>query len=209
MFPEIWRALRAQGISFQWTILGEGSEEAYLRESMAEGVRAGEIVFSPPIFDRQKLSHMIAAHDIFLLCSLHEGLPLALLEAMGHGLVPVCGDVPSLRNGAITPDNGLMVLQNDPHAYARAIASLHRDRPLLERMSAQSLALFERDYTAVAMARRYIDVIEQHRDAHAGAPSWPASFSPQPPFGMEKSWHMASSLLPLRRLFKRLKSLGS
>jgi len=207
MFPEIWRALREQGIPFQWTILGEGPEEPFLRKELVEGVQAGEIVFSSPIHDRRELSHVVAAHDIFLLCSAHEGLPLALLEAMGHGLVPVCGDIPSLAQGAISADNGFLVPQGDPGAYARAIGDLHRDRPLLERMSARSKVIFDQEYTHVAMARRYLELMET--DAPREAIAWPAASFPQPPLGMEKALYMNPKLLPLRRLYKRLRSLGA
>ena len=205
MLPEIWRALKQQGIPSRWTILGEGPEESFLREEMAEGIRSGEIVFSLPIFNREEISRVIGDHDVFLLCSLHEGLPLALLEAMGHGLVPVCGDISSLANGVISPDNGFLVAQNDPVAYAKAIGGLHHDRALLEQMSAQARETVVQDYTAVAMARRYVELIEKYASRETPSP-WAATFTPQPPLGMEATWFMAPALRPLRRLFKRLRT---
>jgi glycosyltransferase involved in cell wall biosynthesis len=205
MLPDIWRALKKQGIPSRWTIMGEGPEESFLREEMAEGIQAGEIAFSPPIFDRKEISRVIGGHDIFLLCSLHEGLPLALLEAMGQGLVPVCGDIPSLAHGVISHDNGFLVTQNEPAAYAKAIGGLHHDRALLEQMSARAHETVGQDYTALAMARRYVGLIEKHAPS-GGLPLWAASFSPYPPLGMERTWFMTPQLLPLRRLYKRLRS---
>lgn len=203
LLPEIWHALQRQGIPFQWTILGEGPEKPFLREKMAQGVQAGEIIFVSPIFDRRELARVIAAHDIFLLCSAHEGLPLALLEAMGHGLVPVCGDIPSLAQGAIGADNGFLVRQDSPDAYAAAIGGLSRDRVMLERMSTRSRVIFDQDYTHLVMARRYIELIEKY--AQDKVVAWPNTFSPRPPLGMEKTLYMNPKLRPLRRLYKRLK----
>ena len=205
MLPAIWRALKENGIPSRWTIVGEGPEEPFLREEFAEGIRTGEVIFSPPIYDRREISSIIVAHDVFLLCSVHEGLPLALLEAMGHGLVPVCGDIPSLAHGVISSKNGFLVTQSEPVAYAEAIGTLHRDRARLREMSSAAHDTIRPEYTAVAMARRYVELIRQH-GSKENTFSWPANFYPKAPLRTEKNWFMNPNLRPFRRLYKRLRS---
>jgi glycosyltransferase involved in cell wall biosynthesis len=203
--PDIWRSLKSCKIPSKWTILGEGPESDFLRQSMAEGIESHEISFSAPIFDRNKLSDVIGAHDIFLLCSIHEGLPLALLEAMGQGLVPVCGDIPSLANGVITLENGFLVKQDEAAAYAEAIGLLHQTRPLLENMSVHARDTILKDYTEVAMARRYLALIEGQDKPREGHLWTESPFKPRAPLGMENVLYMSSHLVPLRRLIRRFR----
>jgi 1,2-diacylglycerol 3-alpha-glucosyltransferase len=47
--------------------------------------------------DRQKLTYLYRAADIFALASLHEMMPIALLEALSSGLPIACNDTPTLR----------------------------------------------------------------------------------------------------------------
>ena len=95
MLPEIWSVLKHRNISIRWTIHGQGPDEAALRRGLAEASQAGEVNFSPPV-PLNQLGDMIRRHDVFIVTSRHEAGPITLVEAMGHGLVPVCADIPCL-----------------------------------------------------------------------------------------------------------------
>lgn len=53
--------------------------------------------------------------------SSHDGTPNTLLEAMALGCLPVCGDLPSIREWIEPEKNGLLVPACDPAALAEAI----------------------------------------------------------------------------------------
>lgn len=61
------------------------------RELLGDSVRIFEAL------DRQKLSTLYRAADIFALASLHEMMPIALLEALSSGLPISCNSTPTLR----------------------------------------------------------------------------------------------------------------
>jgi hypothetical protein len=51
----------------------------------------------------------------------HDGTPNSLLEAMVAGAIPVCGDLPSIREWVEPGRNGFLAAFNDPHAVADAL----------------------------------------------------------------------------------------
>jgi glycosyltransferase involved in cell wall biosynthesis len=51
----------------------------------------------------------------------HDGTPNSLLEAMAVGAVPVCGDLPSIREWIQPGRNGFLADPNDPHEVASAL----------------------------------------------------------------------------------------
>ena len=102
-------------------IVGEGKEkEALLAQRDALGLHdAVRIVGYWP-----DLAEALAALDVFVLPSLMEGHPLAILEAMAAGKPVVATDVGGNAE-AVEPDStGLLVPPADPEALAGAIVSL-------------------------------------------------------------------------------------
>jgi glycosyltransferase involved in cell wall biosynthesis len=201
IFPEIWRELKMLQFPFQWTIHGTGPDEGFLRAHLAEAEKNGEVIFSKPVVHKE-LGNIIRAHDVYLLTSIHEAGPLTLLEAMGYGLVPVCGDIPCLLQEVITPENGFRVPPKDVASYVAAIAKFNRDRELLEKMSKRARATVETGFTEEAMARRYVDYLQ----AIPKVPfiPWPDRIAVKPMLQMEKSIFFHPAFRVLRRIAKRL-----
>ena len=178
IFPEIVTALKRRQIPFAWTIHGYGPEEQFLKEALALDVQQGQVRFSQPV-GYEKLPEIIRNHDVYLLASTNEGGPLTLLESMSLGLVPVCGDIPSLIQEVITVENGFRVPRDEPDAYAAAIFKLHTDRKLLESMSQASKITITTEFSAEAMARRYICFLQSLPAATKGS-TWMKRIRPRP-----------------------------
>lgn len=69
--------------------------------------------------------------DVFVMPSFYEGLPMALLECMSFGVVPVVTDVGSIGEYVKNSENGMIVSIKDSDTIVKAIISLDQDRKKL------------------------------------------------------------------------------
>jgi len=131
--PAIDKTLRERGIRVRWTIAGAGPGEQDLRHQWAFNAR---VRWTGRLSARQ-LEREYLEHDVFVLPTRSEGFPVALLEAMAFGLVPVVSDIESGVPEAVESDAvGFRRTVGDSGAFADAIAALDADRDRLEAMSA-------------------------------------------------------------------------
>ena len=202
LFPDIVAALKRRQVSFCWTIHGYGPEENFLKAALADEVGAGRVRFSSPV-PYDEIPALVRQHDVYLLASTNEGGPFTLLESMALGLVPVCGDIPGLVQEVITPANGFRVPRADADAYARAIAALDADRDLLEQMSGAARATIVADFSAEAMARRYISFLQSFSPPAENI-LWPEKIRVKPILGGNPLYH-SGPLQIARRAIKRFR----
>jgi glycosyltransferase involved in cell wall biosynthesis len=83
---------------------------------------------------RRDLSLLFRAMDVFVQPSLWEGLPLALLKAMGAGLPAVATQVSGVEGVIQDGFNGRLVPPGDSQALAAAIMELARQPELRDQM---------------------------------------------------------------------------
>jgi glycosyltransferase involved in cell wall biosynthesis len=62
--------------------------------------------------------------------AIHDGTPNTLLESMASGVLPVVGDLDSIREWVRDGENGLLVNPRDPRAVAQGIVRGLKDRKL-------------------------------------------------------------------------------
>ncbi len=102
-------------------VIGEGEERKRL-EALASFKGVATRVLLPGFIENA--SSYLSAFDIFVLPSLKEGLPYALLEAGIHGLPSVGSNIPGIRDIISNPELGILVSPNDPVALSRALTEL-------------------------------------------------------------------------------------
>jgi len=198
LFPEIHRQLMESGISFVWTIAGEGPERTWLEESMRKNVRfAGKVSY----VDVPKL---LRQQDVFLLTSDYEGLPLSLLEAMGQGLTPVVSHLSSGIPEVVNTENGFLVNPQNVAGYAEAIIELARRPDLLQNMSTAAQKTVRGSYSTAAMAKRWLSILQS---AQPGV-VWPETFEILPDRECRRPWLHIPTLRLLRRLAKAIVGVG-
>ncbi len=82
------------------------------------------------IKDRQQLLTLIATADLFVLASLVEGLPIALLEAMALEIACISTNVNGIPEAVRHLETGWLIRPGDDHALADAIVRLKSDSKL-------------------------------------------------------------------------------
>ena len=72
----------------------------------------------------------LARAEVFVLPSFHEGLPMAMLEAMAHGKAMVVTPVGGIPEAVQHEEQGLLVTPGQPQELADALLRLLRDADL-------------------------------------------------------------------------------
>jgi glycosyltransferase involved in cell wall biosynthesis len=115
--------LRSRMPDARTVIVGDGPERAALEaEAAALGI-TDAVVFAGY---RQDVRALMAAFDIYINCSLYEGVSLTVLEAMAAALPVVATRVGGNPEVVIDGETGLLV-PGRAEALADAVASLARD----------------------------------------------------------------------------------
>src|SRR5207249_10181162 len=113
--------LSSQHPNLHVAIAGRGELAAALAEQARELGFAGRLHL---LGLRSDIPNLLAAADVFVLPSLSEGLPLALLEAMFAGCPIVASDVGEIRTVLANGDAGMLVPPGDAPALAAALRGL-------------------------------------------------------------------------------------
>jgi glycosyltransferase involved in cell wall biosynthesis len=194
---ELARTLQSRGEHFEFTFAGSGSELDATRDVLRNfpNVRfLGDVMNS-------EIAALLRSHDVFVLLSDFEGLPLSLLEAMGQGVVPVVSDLESGIRQVVTPETGIRVPIGDVPAAAAAISVLAREPLRLAGLSTAASQLAHREYSAARMAERYLQLVAE---LATGQPAWPADVRVPAPLLVSHGWMYQGLPRRVRRLLKRV-----
>jgi len=134
------RLLKQRGIRFRVTIGGGGDVEGYRRRAAELGV-AGECDFLGWV-SREQAHAFIRSHDMLLLPSTHEGLPMVILESLSARLPVVTTPVGSIPEVLTDGETARIVPVADPESLAQAVTGLAADPVSYERLSEQGRRLF-------------------------------------------------------------------
>jgi glycosyltransferase involved in cell wall biosynthesis len=138
--------------NLQLLIAGEGGLRERLTDAAAQLGVAGHVHF---LGLRRDTPELLKAFDIFMLPSISEGLPMALLEAMAAGLPIIASEVGGVPTAVHHGVNGLLVRPADPQAISDAVEALLTNRSRMRDFGLASRALFEQHFSARAMAGAY------------------------------------------------------
>jgi len=154
-----------------FVIAGEGEEEEHLKR-IAHGFGheiAHRIIFLGFTGD---VPALLAALDLFVLSSLWEGMPFAILEAMAAGRAQVVTDVDGCRELVRDGETGLLVPPAQPEPLAAGICHLLEDAARRDRMGRaarqRALEAFSPERSATLLEDVFQALLEGRPAASAG-----------------------------------------
>ena len=146
--PELLEALAQPALAnvpLQLTLAGGGDIAGFAEQARQLGV-AGKVDFHGWATQEQ-VEQLLAQADVLVLPSLDEGLPLAILEALAHGVAVVCtpvGEIPHVLSHGHT---ACFVEPGAPASIARGLALVLTDDQLRERLERKGQALHQAQFS--------------------------------------------------------------
>jgi glycosyltransferase involved in cell wall biosynthesis len=119
---------------------------------------AGRFLFTG---QRNDMDQIYRSFDVYVLPSLEEGTPMALLEAMAAGLPVVATKVGGVPDVVNDPSVGTLVEPGDPNAIATGVRDLLSEQSRRKRIGLNARARVEEHFSAAAMARRYAELYQE------------------------------------------------
>ena len=120
---EAFARLVAAGRDVAWLVVGDGVLRAELQARVQREGLAGRVHFLG-LKSAAQIALVLAAADVYALSSAYEGMPMALLEALGSGLPVASTDVGEVRRAVLPGVNGAIAAEHSAAAFAAALAEV-------------------------------------------------------------------------------------
>lgn len=152
VLPRICAGLSAYGSAYELHLAGQGPDEAWLKNQLSP--------FSPHIqwhgqLRPQEVFALMRECDFLLMPSLHEALPLALLEAMAVGCVPVLSNIAPFTEVAREHASQLCHAPSDAKGMAATLMRLASGPVAYHAVSSAMLKLQRECYSRSSMVGGY------------------------------------------------------
>jgi len=160
--------LKKQGLTPNYTIVGQGSEEMRLRKMTQALGLENQVVFAGFVSEKQ-LPAIYTSCDIYVMASreipgrldLVEGFGISFLEAGASGLPVVAGDSGGVSDAVQHGKTGLLVNPDNPEDIASAIKLLLTDDNLARRYGNEGRRWTETQMSWEHAAERLINAIQR------------------------------------------------
>jgi glycosyltransferase involved in cell wall biosynthesis len=139
-------------------LAGDGSLRGQL-EALSQDLQLGESVRF--LGWTEQVIGLYQSSDVYVLPSLSEGMPLALLEAMACGLMPVATAIPGTTDVVTHEREGLLVTPGNEAELAAALERAISDEPLRASLAAAARQRILDHFTIEQAVRQYAAVYQR------------------------------------------------
>ena len=129
---EACRQLQQAGVNFRLEIAGKEEQEGTFLPRF-ESLLGNDFRYCGVVSGKDK-EDFFRRMDVFVMPSYFEGLPMALLESMSYGVVPVVTPVGSIPQVVTDEKNGLLTKVKEVGSIVEAVKHLSANRALLDDM---------------------------------------------------------------------------
>ena len=149
---EIAKAVKEESKHIKFHLAGEGPERSKLQALIQQYslnetfVLQGHIDNMPPFY---------RSMDLYLNTSVHEGIPMSILEAMAYSLPIVAPSVGGISEVVCNGKDGYLVDTRDPELFAEKCFLLYKNKQLRRRMAHAAREKIVRSFSVENMAAQY------------------------------------------------------
>ena len=142
----------------RFVLAGEGPERTKLEKAIRESGLEKQFILKG---HQDNMDDFYRELDIYINTSVHEGIPMTILEAMARGLpiiAPKVGGIPEVVQDEV---EGFLIQGRDPLAFAEKCLLLYKDKALRNRVSQAARDRAISDFSVERMTRKYLDIYHQ------------------------------------------------
>ena len=149
-----------ENVAMEFIVAGEGElKSALISECRVLGIE-NRFHFLGFRKDKEKLLKLMS---VFVLSSLDEGLPMAMLEAMAARLPVVITPVGGIPKVIRPGENGLFAEPGNVEALKRNLLVLAGNSAVREKLGSKGFETVKEEYSREEMARKYLSIYRQQR----------------------------------------------
>ena len=89
---------------------------------------------------REEFIKFLVQHDLYLSNSETDSSPVSLIEAMGLGLIPICADIPGIKEW-LKEENGYIYQSDDADDLVSIINSLQSKKDIINNMADKNIKM--------------------------------------------------------------------
>ncbi len=135
-------------------IAGDGQSRRDIAQLVKEKGLSEEIIMPGYVHN---VSDHLKLFDMYVMPSIYEGFPIALVEALSCSLPVIATDIDGCREAIVNEKTGLLVPKRDPKSLENAISRLIQDVPLRERMGNAAGISYKERFHPEIIFQQYVE----------------------------------------------------
>ena len=151
--------LRDLGVKFQLLIAGSGREIESLKKKASKLLLEPYVMFVGHIRETERFIQRL---DCYVNCSVSEGMPMTILEALRQGCPMVVSDIPANLQVVNNGELALTFHSGNAHALMRALYAINQlDSDKITQLKKRQRAHFRENYSSAKMNKEYMEFYER------------------------------------------------
>ena len=148
-----------RGLPWQAELAGDGDISTF--RQLAETLGIADRISFPGWVGREDVSRKLMAADIFVLPSYNENLPIAVLEALAHGVPVVTTPVGAIPEAVTDGQEGYLVPPGDRDQLAVRLALLIQNGEQRQKMATAARKTFVRAFEIQVCSAKFLQVYQR------------------------------------------------
>ncbi|MDB2469187.1 glycosyltransferase family 4 protein [Alphaproteobacteria bacterium] len=153
--------VRSKGVAISLSILGCGSLDVEVRDFVVRHGLSDVVKLYGWVQNKKVIASIMKEHDIFVLPSWSEGLPNAVIEAMGTGLCAIITDVGVISDFFTDEKEALVIKPKSETELAKALEKLSKNKKLRQKIGHSGYNLVSNKFAVEPAINHLIEVISE------------------------------------------------
>jgi glycosyltransferase involved in cell wall biosynthesis len=148
-------AVKEKTNHIEFHLAGEGPERSKLQALIQQYNFNETFVLQGHIDDMLPFYRSL---DLYLNTSVHEGIPMSILEAMAHSLPVVAPNVGGISEIIDNGEDGYLIEKRNPKVFAEKCLLLYKSTQLRQRIAQAAREKIARSFSVEHMAAQYYEL---------------------------------------------------